>query len=118
MDGCITSRAGGRLSRRSGRRRRKTISPVEADPTVDWIEWGGQLIFAVDFTAGGAPIGPTWDEIEAMLELDSLERLGPPDWHDGPPSVRAMAGGSRPAPSAGPPRSPLSPGPTAPVGGS
>ena len=47
--------------------------PVE-DPALEgeeWVEWGGELIWAVDFTAGGAPIGLTerqFRQIDAQSE--------------------------------------------------
>lgn len=47
---------------RRGRARRlgaDTARPVEADGLVGdgWVEWGGELIWAVGFTEGGAPFG-------------------------------------------------------------
>src|SRR5688572_10073784 len=41
------------------KKRSRNVAPVESD----WIEWGGERIFAVDFTAGGAPIGLTAEEL-------------------------------------------------------
>jgi aminoglycoside phosphotransferase (APT) family kinase protein len=36
-----------------------------------WQEWGGELYYAVDHTAGGAPLGLTLGEFRRMSELDS-----------------------------------------------
>ena len=64
------------------------MPPLSA-PASDWIDWGGELIFAVDFTSGGAPIGLTLRQIEEMLDLQSLEQERPhddeypPDWDEG-----------------------------------
>ena len=48
---------------------------LDIPPAPDWIEWGGQLIFAVDFTSGGAPVCLTLDDVDETLNLESLERL-------------------------------------------
>jgi aminoglycoside phosphotransferase (APT) family kinase protein len=34
----------------------------------DWVEWGGDLIWAVDYTPGGAPIGLTVEEFRRINE--------------------------------------------------
>ncbi len=42
----------------------------------DWVEWGGQLIWAVGFTSGGAPYGLTVDNFRA----GSMELASSADW--------------------------------------
>jgi aminoglycoside phosphotransferase (APT) family kinase protein len=53
-----------RISRRARRYDGESEPSYEDDPDV--VEWGGQLIWAVDFTAGGAPIGLTVEELHKM----------------------------------------------------
>lgn len=36
---------------------RRGASETEALAEIGWVEWGGELIWAIEFTAGGAPIG-------------------------------------------------------------
>lgn len=48
--------------------RRRHDDDEDDEPSTDgddWIEWGGELVFAVDFTPGGAPIGLTREEWRA-----------------------------------------------------
>ncbi len=57
----------------------KSIRPAvgETIDETDWtefdevVDFGGQLIFAVDETAGGAPIGPTIEELRESEERDN-----------------------------------------------
>jgi hypothetical protein len=74
--------------RGSQARRRRPLSEqlerTEAQRVVDsdWIEWGGELIWAVGFTSGGAPYGLRvcdFDraDLEAMgLDVAALEDAG------------------------------------------
>ena len=50
---------------------RKRSRASEHEPTAtgsDWVEWGGQLIWAAGFTEGGAPYGLSEDELRASSE--------------------------------------------------
>jgi hypothetical protein len=38
----------------------------------DWIEWGGELIWAAGFTSGGAPYGLTLDQFRAISMQEHL----------------------------------------------
>ncbi len=40
----------------------------------DWVEWGGELIMAMGFTAGGAPYGVSVDEFREGNEMESREK--------------------------------------------
>jgi hypothetical protein len=43
-----------------------------------WVEWGGELIWAVGFTAGGAPFGLRVCEFDpADLQAMGLEEAAP-----------------------------------------
>ena len=44
---------------RNGRRLDEEVERTEAQRLADdgWVEWGGELIWAVGFTSGGAPYG-------------------------------------------------------------
>ncbi len=47
---------------RKGRRSHRNAKPPEGSSTnedglFEWTEWGGQRIWVVDYTPGGAPIG-------------------------------------------------------------
>lgn len=53
-----------RIRRRVRRFEAESEPSYEDDPDV--VEYGGQLIWAVDFTAGGAPIGLTVEELREM----------------------------------------------------
>lgn len=47
------------------RNSRRTPQDAESEPQLEggeWVEWGGQLIWAAGFTSGGAPYGLTVDE--------------------------------------------------------
>ncbi len=54
-------------SRGVGRRRLvPEIDGLETEALADgWVEWGRELIWAVDFTAGGAPIGLAASDFDA-----------------------------------------------------
>jgi hypothetical protein len=78
-----SSRRGG--SRRRGRRRLdEDVEPTEAQRLADigWVEWGGELIWAVGFTSGGAPYGLRVsdfdpDDLQAMgLDVAALHDAG------------------------------------------
>ena len=65
-------------------RTREQLEQIEAQRLADsgWIEWGGELIWAVGFTSGGAPYGLRvcdFDraDLEAMgLDVAALEDAG------------------------------------------
>ena len=40
----------------------------------EWVEWGGQMIWAVGFTSGGAPYGLTQDEFRLARMADEADR--------------------------------------------
>jgi hypothetical protein len=48
-----------RRGSQNGRRRLDEVERTEAERSAEdgWIEWGGELIWAVGFTSGGAPYG-------------------------------------------------------------
>lgn len=48
-----------RRGSRKGRRLDEQVERTEAQRLADdgWVEWGGELIWAVGFTSGGAPYG-------------------------------------------------------------
>ena len=52
-------RSRGRRGSRNGRRLDEEVERTEAQCLADdgWVEWGGELIWAVGFTSGGAPYG-------------------------------------------------------------
>jgi hypothetical protein len=52
-------------------RRRQPPQPVQETP--DLIGWGGQLIFVVGYTSGGAPYGPSEEEVEMLLGPADVE---------------------------------------------
>lgn len=54
-------------------RRRQSPEPVRETP--DLVEWGGQLMFVVGWTSGGAPYGLTEEEMETLLHPVDLEPL-------------------------------------------
>ena len=74
-----------RGSRNPGRRGRgEEFEPTETRRVTDmgWVEWGGELIWAVGFTSGGAPYGlrvSDFDpaDLEAMgLDVAALDDAG------------------------------------------
>jgi hypothetical protein len=56
--------------RRDGAARGERIDPFE-----DVVECGGELIFAVGFTSGGAPFGPRVEIVDGELRFPDDERL-------------------------------------------
>ena len=69
----IKARGFGRL-----RHKKQKTRDLPAEASLDdWVEWGGQRIWAVDFTAGGAPIGLTEEQM-AAAEANAVEWK--PDW--------------------------------------
>lgn len=75
-----------RGSRNPGRRGRgEEFEPTETRRVTDigWVEWGGELIWAVGFTSGGAPFGlrpcdfdPS--DLRAMgLDIPAVDEAGP-----------------------------------------
>ncbi len=54
------------MGRRRRRPRKVKARAAAEDPFTipGWVEYGGRLIFAVDFTSGGAPIGLEANELE------------------------------------------------------
>ncbi len=57
---------------RTKRRRRLEDEPrPEGD---DWIDWGGELIWAAGFTSGGAPYGLTVDEFREANAVDDRKK--------------------------------------------
>jgi aminoglycoside phosphotransferase (APT) family kinase protein len=63
------------------RNSRKTPQDAESEPQLEgdeWVEWGGQLIWAAGFTSGGAPYGLTVDQYrESSAEYARYRRA---DW--------------------------------------
>lgn len=68
-----------RGGRRGRRRRRPSVKANEKSRPGDdpfpslFVEWGGELWFVVDYTAGGAPIGLRASEIEDVFEHGELD---------------------------------------------
>jgi aminoglycoside phosphotransferase (APT) family kinase protein len=55
----------------------KETSRTESEPEAEgeeWVEWGGKLIWAAGFTAGGAPYGFTLDEFRESNAMDAEAR--------------------------------------------
>jgi hypothetical protein len=80
MQGEVTDAVRRRRSARSSpvpRRPPRLRTEVHEPCPPDFVEWGGELIFVVDWTAGGAPIGPRIEEIEEMFG-DPGDRPEPP----------------------------------------
>jgi hypothetical protein len=80
-----TARSKSRLGSRNRRRRHNgEVQRTEAQGLTEdgWIEWGGELIWAVGFTSGGAPYGlrvSDFDpaDLEAMgLDVAALHDAG------------------------------------------
>src|SRR6266700_1635864 len=59
-------------------RRRQPSQPVQE--TLDLIEWGGQMMFVVGCTSGGAPYGPSEEEMEMLLDPADVELLWGEPW--------------------------------------
>jgi hypothetical protein len=47
-----------------GRRAQPNREPALGDPTPEWMDVGGRLMFVVGFTSGGAPYGCYEDEFD------------------------------------------------------
>ena len=60
----------------AGVRRRQPSQPVQE--TLDLIEWGGQMMLVVGYTSGGAPYGPS--EEEMFLDAADAELLWGEPW--------------------------------------
>jgi hypothetical protein len=58
--------------------RRQPSEPVQG--TLDLIEWGGHLTFVVGCTSGGAPYGPSEEEMEMLLDPADVELLRGEPW--------------------------------------
>lgn len=54
---------------KSRRRGPDRIPPDQADTLPDLVEYGGELMFAVGFTSGGAPFGPRVEIIDGELRF-------------------------------------------------
>ena len=69
-------KSSGSRGRRARRLGGETARPIEADGLVGdgWVEWGGELIWAVGFTEGGAPFGLRVDDFDPA----DLETMGLP----------------------------------------
>ena len=47
--------------------RRSKIRDEPVPEGQDWVEWGGELIWAMGFTSGGAPYGLTLDQFTTFV---------------------------------------------------
>jgi hypothetical protein len=64
----------GKQRRRKSRREPRGHAAVEGpDPLRDVVECGGELIFAVGFTPGGAPFGPRVEIVDGELRFPDEE---------------------------------------------
>jgi hypothetical protein len=81
-------RGGPHGSRGPGRRNfASEIDGVETDAWAEsgWVEWGGELVWAVEFAAGGAPIGLAasdfnFADLHALgLDADAVALMKPGD---------------------------------------
>lgn len=62
--------------RKSRPRRRDRVANAEGiNPLEDLFEYGGELIFAVGFTPGGAPYGPRVEIVDGELRFPDDEPL-------------------------------------------
>jgi hypothetical protein len=57
------------------RRRGGAANTERIDPLEDVFEYGGELIFAVGFTPGGAPYGPRVEIVDGELRFPDDEPL-------------------------------------------
>ena len=57
---------------------RQSSQPVQE--TVDLIGWGGCTMFVVGCTSGGAPYGPSEEEMEMLLDPVDVEPLRGEPW--------------------------------------
>lgn len=88
-----------RHSRQSGVADRAELTEIEDRADLGWVEWGGELIWAVGFTSGGAPFGlrpsdfsPT--DLEAMGLGPGLAAARSPVEQPGPWPARDAGGQS------------------------
>ena len=72
----MVRRAKHRRTKSRRRRREQAASGERIDPFEDVVEYGGELIFAVGFTPGGAPFGPRVEIVDGELRFPDDERLG------------------------------------------
>jgi hypothetical protein len=71
----MARRAKQRRTKSRRRRRDGAASGEHIDPLEDVSEYGGELIFAVGFTPGGAPFGPRVEIVDGELRFRDDERL-------------------------------------------
>jgi hypothetical protein len=66
-----------KLCRRKARPRRRGggANAERIDPLEDVFDYGGELIFAVGFTPGGAPYGPRVEIVDGELRFPDDEPL-------------------------------------------
>jgi hypothetical protein len=57
------------------RRRDRAANAARTDQLEDVFEYGGELIFAVGFTPGGAPYGPRVEIVDGELHFPDDEPL-------------------------------------------
>jgi hypothetical protein len=58
--------------------RRQSSQPVHE--TLDLIGWNGHMMFVVGCTSGGAPYGPSEEEMEMLLDPADVELLRGEPW--------------------------------------
>ncbi len=56
-----------------GKKKRNSNEDEPLPEGEDWVEWGGELIMAMGFTAGGAPYGVSLDEFREDNEMQSRD---------------------------------------------
>lgn len=67
-------RKGSKRARRQQRIERRLQAESEPRPCLEddsWVEWGGELIWAVGFTSGGAPYGLSEEELREVVDRES-----------------------------------------------
>ena len=52
------------------RREKRSLRDEPVTEGEDWVEWGGELIWAAGFTSGGAPYGVTEDKFRASMMVE------------------------------------------------
>ena len=52
------------------RREKRSLRDEPVPEGEDWVEWGGELIWAAGFTSGGAPYGVTEDKFRASMMVE------------------------------------------------
>ena len=73
----MARRANRRRTRSQRRRRHGAAGGERIDPFEDVVDYGGELIFAVGFTPGGAPFGPRVEIVDGELRFPDDELLDP-----------------------------------------